>query len=961
MKFRLLFTLLTFSVFSVSLQAQVSNQQAGRTNIDDIFGAHKMMGFTFHMENKADLNADLARRISVDQVKPAADGGYDVRAFANKAEFAYFLTKNIPWARYEGTPGNKAYTMATTVAQMSAWDRYPVYSVYQQMMINFASNYPTLCKLDTILGSTVAGRQLLVLKISDNVAAREDEPRFLFKSSMHGDETTGFILMLRLANYLLSNYGTNTRITNLVNNMEIWICPLANPDGTYNLSDNTVGPYSFSNPISTRENGNGVDLNRNYKDPDAGDHPDGNAWQPETVAFMNLAAEQHFNMGGSFHGGAEVMNYPWDTWTTGQNPNADANWWERVCKMYVDTSRLVDATYMSDTYTDGVTEGGDWYVITGGVQDYMNYFQYCRMVTLEVDGSKTTATENLNAAWNRNYRAMLNLLQESLYGLRGIVTDSCTGQPIQARVFVNTYDQANDSSHVYSYPPVGDYHKYLSAGTYSVTYSAPGYASKTITGVTISATSATVRNVQLTPVLPDANFGADVTSTCSGVVQFTDLTAGATNWLWNFGDGNTSTQQHPLHQYATNGTFTVSLTVSNCKGSNTETKTSLVSVNLATVPVVNGASRCGAGSLTLSASGTGTINWYDAPDGNLLSSGSSFTTPVLSTSTNYYAAQDFSTPGAKVGKTDSVGGGALYSGTTYYLKFDCTTACTLNSVLIYAGAAGTRTVQLKSSTGTVLATKDVYLPAGASRAELDFAVPVGTNLRLAAFGTTTNMYRSSGGITFPYNLAGKISITGTNASSIRYYYFYDWEIDRSVCSSASVPVTATIDELATAAFTSTAVSTTATFTNTSSNANDYAWDFGDGQSSTQTSPVHTYASAGTFTVRLIASNDCGSDTVTSVLTISTTGGLADAAEAGSISIYPNPAGSVINLSLHTGIRANGRYELMNIVGDVVQAGSLLFYPERPSISLNVQSLSPGIYFIRLMMGEASVIRKVVIH
>lgn len=949
--------MLCFLCFSFRLLAQVSDPVAGRTDIDKLFGNRVVIGFTFHVSDKADLNADLARRISVDQVTPATNGGFNVRAYANKSEFAWFLTKNIPWELYVSPATGKAYNMATTVAQMASWDRYPTYSVYQQMMRNFVTNYPSLCKLDTILNSTVDGRQLLVLKISDNVAAREDEPRYLFKAAMHGDETTGYILLLRLADYLLSNYGTNTRITNLVNNMEIWLCPLANPDGTFNSGDNTIG----SDPVSIRYNGNSVDLNRNYRDPLDGDHPDGNAWQPETQAFMALAAEQHFNMGGSFHGGAEVMNYPWDTWTTSGNPNADATWWERICKMYVDTSRLVDATYLSDTYSDGVTEGGDWYVITGGVQDYMNYFQYCRMVTLEVDGTKTTGTENLNAAWNRNYRAMLNMLQESLYGLRGIITDSCSGQPIQAKVFVNSYDQANDSSHVYSFLPVGDYHKYLTAGTYSVTYSAPGYTSKTITGVSISSTAATVRNVQMTPALPDANFSADVTSTCSGLVQFTDLTAGASNWLWNFGDGGTSNLQNPQHQYTTSGTYTVSLTVTNCKGSNTETKTSLISVNMVTAPATTGASRCGSGSLILTASGTGDISWFDAPGGNLLGSGSTFTTPVLSTTTTYYAAQDYSTPGSKVGKTDSVGGGSMYSGTTYYLKFNCTTACTLNSVLIYAGAAGTRTIQLKNSSGTVLATKDVYLPAGASRAQLDFSIPVGTNLRLAASGSTTNMYRSSGGITFPYTLAGKISITGTNATSIRYYYFYDWEIDRTVCTSAAIPATATIETLADASFTSSAVSTTATFTNTSVNATSYLWDFGDGQSSTQTSPSHNYAIAGTYTVRLIASNDCGSDTVSSVITISTTGGLAEGGFAENISLFPNPANTVLNLSLAVTAHTTGRYELLNMVGDMVQTGPLSFDTDRPVVTINLQSLSSGIYFIRLTMEKGSVMRKVIVH
>jgi hypothetical protein len=327
------------------------------------------------------------------------------------------------------------------------------------------------------MSATPSGNyQILVLKISDNVHTAENEPQFLYTSSIHGDETTGYILMLRLINYLLTNYGTISKVTNLVNNAEIWICPLSNPEGTYRNSS----PAGSSISNSVRYNLAGVDLNRNYPDPRAGQHPDGGSWAPETQAFMTFASNHHFNMSANFHGGAEVTNYPWDTWTTSGNPNADRLWWERVCTAYVDTTRLINATYMSDTYADGVTEGGDWYVITGGRQDYMNYFHLCSELTVELHSTKTTAVADLNTKWNENYRSLLNYIQESLYGVRGIIADSCTGLPIRGKVWISSYDQVNDSSQVYSALPVGNYHKYMIAGTYNITFSAPGYTSRTI-------------------------------------------------------------------------------------------------------------------------------------------------------------------------------------------------------------------------------------------------------------------------------------------------------------------------------------------------------------------------------------------------------------------------------------------------------------------------------------------------
>jgi PKD repeat protein len=952
-----LFPAILLFLFVLSLQAQVKSVNPQSAFPDDLFGAKKEIVFSFHVSTIDEINNDLTNIISIDKVTPAANGGYDVRAYANKSEFSTFLTRNIPWQKVVVlSDAGKAYTMATTTAQMSTWDKYPTYSVYKQMMLDFATNYPSICKLDTILNSTNDGRQILVLKISDNVNATENEPRFLYSSSIHGDETTGYYLMLRMINYLLTNYGTNTKVTNLVNNVEIWICPLANPDGTYASGDNTI-----SASASTRGNANGIDMNRNYPDPRAGNNPDGNSTQIETQAFMDFAAEHHFNMSANFHGGAEVVNYPWDTWTTSGNPNCNVNWWERVCTAFTDTARLVDATYLTDTYADGVTEGGDWYVITGGRQDFMNWFYQCREVTIELDDTKCTETQNLGAAWNRNYRSLLNYMQESTYGLRGIITDSCTGQPIKAKVWISSYDQVNDSSQVYSILPVGDYHKYLIAGTYNVTYSAPGYASKTVNNVVITNGAATVVNVAFAPALPAANFSANTTSTCTGVVNFSDLTTGGANtWTWNFGDGTNSSAQNPTHTYTTSGTYTVTLTASNCKGSNQMVKTSYITVNLPQSPSVTPGSHCGTGTVSLSATGTGTINWYNTPGGTLLGTGNTFTTPSISSTTTYYAEQEFAT-GDNVGKTDSVGGGAMYNTTSYYLKFTVTTACVLNSVKVYAGSDGNRTIALRNSGGTVLQSATVNIPAGESRVPLNFNLPVGTDLQLAITSSNPNLYRSTGGISFPYTIAGKLSITGTSATTTRYYFFYDWEVDKTLCTSAAVPVTATINPLTVASFTRVITGNNVAFTNTSTNATSCSWTFGDGQTSTQTNPSHTYTSDGTYNVMLITTNACGSDTAFSSVVISTVGGISPNSIANHISIYPNPANDRLYLNLSASEDYNCRFEIINMVGASVKSGLLNFSPSVNTASIDIAGLNAGVYFIKLNVEDEMVTRKIIVE
>ena len=86
---------------------------------------------------------------------------------------------------------------------------------------------------------------------------------------------------------------------------------------------------------------------------------------------------------------------------------------------------------------------------------------------------------------------------------------------------------------------------------------------------------------------PISNFSTSGTSTCSGLVNFYDQTSNSpNNWLWNFGDGNTSTLQNPIHSYSSSGNFTVELITSNSFGNDTITYSNLIQVNLTNTPPI---------------------------------------------------------------------------------------------------------------------------------------------------------------------------------------------------------------------------------------------------------------------------------------------------------------------------------------------------------------------------------------
>ncbi|MDP3831550.1 MAG: M14 family zinc carboxypeptidase, partial [Ignavibacteriaceae bacterium] len=318
----------------------------------------------------------------------------------------------------------------------------------------------------------------------------EEEPRAQYSSTLHGDETTGYVLMLRLIDYLLSNYGTDTKVTNLVNNLEIWINPNANPDGTYRSGNSTVTG-------ARRGNANNIDINRNFPDPKAGLHPDGYAWQPETIAMMNLAQTYNFVISANFHGGTEVVNYPWDTWYA-RHP--DDNWFQFISHLYADTAQgnSPSTSYMR-SYNDGITNGYDWYMVEGGRQDYMNYFANCKEVCIEISNTKLVAGSSLPTYWNYNKQSLLNYLENTLHGFRGVVTD-VNGNPIKAKVTVSNHDAQN--SHVYSDSVTGNYHRMIYAGNYSASFSADSFITQTFTNVSVSNFSTTELNVQLQPTNP---------------------------------------------------------------------------------------------------------------------------------------------------------------------------------------------------------------------------------------------------------------------------------------------------------------------------------------------------------------------------------------------------------------------------------------------------------------------------
>lgn len=654
-----------------------------------------------------------------------------VEAYADADKFQQFLGYNLPYVvnRNDNEFQDENSPNFDTLAWDDTWNMYPLHSEYVAKMNYYATNYPSICSLETI-GTTVNGRPLLMLKISDNVNTNEAEPEFMYTSSMHGNELTGYPLMIRLIDYLLTNYDSDNEVKDIINSTEIYINPLANPDGAYDgINDNGVNIDIIDDPV--RENANGQDLNRNFPDNQevnrinlsSGDNATSrlhysetnNVYEPETIAFMKFEESHNIVLSANFHGGTEVMNYPYDNTTI---KHADHNHYENISQEWVANIRSTSApsNYFNIEYdspqnpaSPGVTQGSIWYVVYGGRQDYMNYFRHSKEITIEISDVKKVSGSSLPAHWDYNKQAFLDYIKQANYGFQGTISDE-SGNPIAAKISITGHDALN--SYVFSKADLGDYYRLIEDGTYTVTYEAPGYATQNIS-VTVTDNTQTVQNVTMIASTPLAN-ASDVT----------------------------------------------------------------ININE---------------SATLSATGSGTINWYQNIDDDIpLATNNSYNTPNLTSTTSYFV-EDVITR-ANVGSLEHSSNGSYFAGgtTDRFLVFSSTEAVKLTQVTINAQQSGEIEVQLQDSSGNMLDSRVILVEStGLQQIDLDFFIPIGTDMRLASVEMSDgfNMYRNNTGATYPYS-AGPISITNNNINNLDYYYFfYDWKIEAIKSSRKEVVVT----------------------------------------------------------------------------------------------------------------------------------------------------------------------------
>lgn len=454
------------------------------------------------------------------------------------------------------------------------------------------------------------------------------------------------------------------------------------------------------------------------------------------------------------------------------------------------------------------------------------------------------------------------------------------------------------------------------------------------------------------PGVVGANFQSNLTSFCTlpAVVNFSNTTSSGLNYVWNFGDGGTSTAVNPIHTYTANGTYHVKLKATGCGNIlDSITKNAYIVVNVPNTPSSSDLVGCENTSLQFTATGNAIIKWYPDPVTNqVLGTGNQFSTPNLTATTTYYVANTVTYAPVFGGRLTNTGGGYT-SSAGQYLIFNVQQNSILYSVVMYASTAGNRTIELRAANNLVLASTTVSLSTGANTVTLNYNLTPGTNYQLGMNGSSaTALYRTNTTSPYPYNIGGYVSITGSSAGAGFYYWFYNWEVGQQECSSPRVPVTASVSP-------ATPVSISATSTYVCKDDGDVPLTtspsggilVGNGLNGSNFMPS-TGAGNYTITYTYTDNNGCDNSTEVALSVDECTGLQGHSSGPVAITLYPNPFKEVVQIK--------GEFtEAVRVCVSDALGRKVFVASAKTGDELNLASLSEGLYLVQISNGAGQIL------
>lgn len=383
----------------------------------------------------------------------------------------------------------------------------PVGSLMEHLLQQYNA-HKTITRLYNLGPSQDGAYDIIAMKITKNPDAVEAEPKIRIYGNIHGDEKGGCMVASDVLDTILSGYVATPQdqvAKRLVDETEMWFIPMGNP---------------YGNARNTRYNSRTVDLNRNFWGPNGSDEPP--AWsEKETQAIRDLTeaatadhGKKRFTTSISFHEGEIVFNSVWN-YTTSPPSDEPIFWWSRrggsgCIGQTIPNCPTLAPNGLAQAYKDGCTkpgfwysEGYDWYGTRGDTNDWA-YGAWTQLdTTIELNSTKSPAGSQIPTYTAQHRQAVLNYMMKTFQGIHGVMSDALTSAPLDGTVAVTATDSVNFSvprtfQAIYTDPAVGDFHRVLQPGTYTMTCNATGYLPTVVTGLVVTADTKTLADCRMT-------------------------------------------------------------------------------------------------------------------------------------------------------------------------------------------------------------------------------------------------------------------------------------------------------------------------------------------------------------------------------------------------------------------------------------------------------------------------------
>lgn len=388
-------------------------------------------------------------------------------------------------------------TIQTTQISFAGIDDYPDNDENYAAMLDLATRFPDIAQLSIIGYSQRQNKPIYMLKISDNAATKEDEPVVWIDGMHHAREPATMVCAMTIAAYLCENYGTNVHATSFVNNLEIYIVPILNPEGYDYFIATINGSWWRKNLRDNNSNDtidlyDGVDLNRNYnsgwnfntsgssdptslvyKGPHVWSESEVKAKRDQVLSIRPLAALTYHQYGQIIFYSNGVNNH-----SVGESSLITSI----AQSIAVSIPKLSSGTYDIGGGYENEPMSYYWMYQSAGVFEYL--IETATSFLPDYTTAQTVANQNLNGA--------ITLFNRCINGpgIQGVIYDS-EGNPISARVEILQYKNDDLGARV-SDSTFGRFRRFTTNGTFSIDVSAPGHKTKRITGISVNNAWVTV-------------------------------------------------------------------------------------------------------------------------------------------------------------------------------------------------------------------------------------------------------------------------------------------------------------------------------------------------------------------------------------------------------------------------------------------------------------------------------------